>query len=78
MLHDLEARKSLPSLDIVQTNYFNKIGIKPKTKHQMLTFCKQSNIPYKYKDINKWWPTRSEPLMNTDVDTKGICYPHCI
>eukprot|EP01083_Nonionella_stella_P166873 559291_1 len=49
------------SLDAVQNEFKAKVGNKPHSVQQMLAFCKQNNIPWKFRDINQWWPTRPEP-----------------
>merc|ERR1712154_187276 len=49
------------SLDQVQNEFKASVGHKPHSVQQMLAYCKQNNIPWKFRDINKWWPTRPEP-----------------
>eukprot|EP00483_Globobulimina_turgida_P003824 UN03832 len=53
--------EEIPSLDDVQNQFHAKVGNKPHSVQQMLAFCKQNDIPLKFSDINKWWPTRPEP-----------------
>merc|ERR1719192_128824 len=53
--------EEIPTLDDVQNQFKAKVGNKPHSVQQMLAYCKQNNIPWKFRDINKWWPTRPEP-----------------
>ena len=49
------------SLDEIQNEFIAKAGHKPHSVQQILAFCKQNNYSPKFRDINKWWPTRSDP-----------------
>eukprot|EP01083_Nonionella_stella_P154250 496775_1 len=49
------------SLDEVQNKFAEKVGHKPHSVQKKLAYSKQNNIPHKFRDINKWWPTRPEP-----------------
>eukprot|EP01083_Nonionella_stella_P009094 26349_1 len=51
------------SLDEVQNKFAEEVGHKPHSVQQMLAYCKQNNIPHKFRDINKWWPSRPEPEL---------------
>ena len=48
-------------LDDVQEEFFQEVGHKPHSVRQLLAFCQQKSTGHKFKDINKWWPTRPEP-----------------
>ena len=49
------------SLDDIQIAFRNQIGHNPHTVKQLLTFVKQQQYPYKFKDIKAWWPSRPNP-----------------
>merc|ERR1712129_342615 len=47
------------SLDDVQKLFVNEVGKPPDSVKQLLSFCQQKEIGWKFRDLNKWWPTRS-------------------
>eukprot|EP01084_Bolivina_argentea_P097049 174463_1 len=49
------------SLNDVQNQFKLKVGHRPHSTQQLLSFCNQHNIGWKFKDIKEWWPTRPEP-----------------
>lgn len=61
MSDDESENENQPSLDDVQLQFKTEIGHAPHTVKQMLHYCKQQKNGYKFSDINKWWPSRSNP-----------------
>lgn len=68
------------TLDDIETKYESEMGHKPQTVQQLLNFCRQNGINWKYKDINTWWKRKSEqkqtakerPIYNTGMSVCSI------
>eukprot|EP00485_Elphidium_margaritaceum_P010822 CAMPEP_0202688720 /NCGR_PEP_ID=MMETSP1385-20130828/4179_1 /ASSEMBLY_ACC=CAM_ASM_000861 /TAXON_ID=933848 /ORGANISM="Elphidium margaritaceum" /LENGTH=164 /DNA_ID=CAMNT_0049343749 /DNA_START=150 /DNA_END=644 /DNA_ORIENTATION=+ len=56
-----EEEQDVKSLTDIQNEFAQQVGHKPHTVQQFLAFVKQNGHPFKFKDINAWWPTRPEP-----------------
>jgi len=46
------------SLDDISKEFKDAVGHYPHDVKQVLAYCKQKNYPYKFAEINKWWPGR--------------------
>ncbi|ETO19381.1 hypothetical protein RFI_17851 [Reticulomyxa filosa] len=53
-----QASGDTKSLDDISREFKEKIGHYPHDVKQVLAYCKQQNYPYKFAEINKWWPGR--------------------
>ena len=47
-------------LNEVQKLFVEKLGKKPVSVKQLLSFCQQNDIQWKFKHINKWWRDRPD------------------
>jgi len=54
-MSDTEQAKSL---DDISREFNQTVGHFPHTVQQLLSYCKQKSYPYKFTEINKWWPSR--------------------
>ena len=46
------------SLEEVYQKFKDSVGFFPRTRAQLLAYCKTNNHPYKFKDIRDFWPDR--------------------
>ena len=51
----------LSALNALQINFKEDVGHVPHTMEQMLVYCKQKELPYKFSEVKCWWPQRSNP-----------------
>eukprot|EP01083_Nonionella_stella_P299958 1021608_1 len=49
------------SLNEIQLQFQKQLGHLPHTEKQILAYCKQNNLPFKYSQISRWWPKRANP-----------------
>ena len=61
-----ESENDAPSLDDISIEFNKKVGHFPHSVKQLLAFCKQNEYPYKFSQINSYWPNRTQKVDKPD------------